>query len=214
MGGVVADPFQAARLILTLRRAGVTDNAILAAMEDVPRGDFVSDAVADLAFNDAALPIECGQTVLRPSVTGQMLQVSDIHADVKTVLLVGLGSGYTAALLARLVENVFAVERHKQLFEAASRTLGSLEIPNIQLLHADGLRGWLDEGPFDRIILTGLAEAAPVALLQQLSPDGHLIQPILEDLGQKLCSYDSDGKLLKYIEVVGFQPLLTGIVGD
>ena len=208
-----SDPFRAARLILTLRRAGVTDNAVLAAMEDVPRDRFVSEDAADLAFEDAALPIAHGQTVLRPSVTGHMLQLAELQPGHRA-LLVGLGSGYTAALLAELGGEVFAVERHRVLLDRARDRLDATGNQAVETLHGDGLAGWPDKAPFDRILLSGIAEAAPVALLSQLTGDGRLIQPVSEDFGQLLLVFDKSGNLMNSLEIMGFQPLLSGIAGE
>ena len=208
-----SDPFRAARLILTLRRAGVTDNAVLAAMEDVPRDRFVSEDATDLAFEDAALPIAHGQTVLRPSVTGHMLQLAKLQPGHR-VLLVGLGSGYTAALLAELGGEVFAVERHRGLLDRARDRLDASGNQAVDTLHGDGLAGWPDKAPFDRILLSGIAEAASVALLSQLTGDGRLIQPVSEDSGQLLTVFDKSGNLMNSLEIIGFQPLLSGIAGE
>lgn len=212
MAELASDPFQAARLVLTLRRAGVTDNSVLSVMEELPRSQFISEDASALTFEDAALPIECGQTNLRPTVTGHLLQLAEITAETDRVLLVGLGSGYTAALLARLAQNVFAIERHKTLFDRANERLAALGIEKVKTRHADGLLGWADKGMFDRIILTGLADHAPVALLQQLTVDGRLIQPILDGAGQKLCVYEESGSVLNTIDIIGFQALVSGTV--
>ena len=214
MGEVEKDPFRAARLILLLRRAGVTDNALLAAMEQLPRSEFVAEDAADLAFEDAVLPIACGQTILRPTVTGQILQMASLSEETRRVLLVGLGSGYTAALIAQRVESVFAVERYRRLTELAIKTLSDLQIENVYTRHGDGLLGWEERGSFDRIILTGIYDPAPVALLQQLVPEGRLIQPIAEDSKQFISVFDSDGKALNSQKITGFQPLSPGIARE
>ena len=214
MGSIGSDPFQAARLILILRRAGVTDNSVLTAMEDIPRDHFVGEDVASLAFEDAALPIACGQTNLRPSLVGHMLQFADLGQGIGRVLLVGSGSGYITALLSQLAKEVTAVERHKRLFVAGKNKIAELGVSNVRCLHGDGLLGCPDDAPFDRIILMGLAEAAPVALLSQLAGDGWLIQPILTTDGQQISIYDKSGKQLKSMDVIGFQSLLSGIIGE
>lgn len=211
MGDLVDDPFRAARLILTLRRVGVTDNELLAIMERISRDQFIEEDTAGLAFEDAVLPIACGQTILRPSVTGQLLQRADLSGEVDRVLLVGLGSGYTAALIAQMVSHVFAIERYRRLFDQALANLEAFGYENVIARHGDGLLGWSEQGPYERIVLTGLAEAAPVALLQQLTPGGRLIQPILGEMGQSIAVYDSNGKLLNSQEITGFQPLSAGI---
>jgi len=214
MADIVEDPFRAARLILTLRRVGVTDNDVLAVMEHLSRDGFVEDDRAGLAFEDAVLPIACGQTILRPSVTGQLLQMAELHNKSYRTLLIGLGSGYTAALISHLLDEVFAVERYRRLFDSALATLERLEIETVVARHGDGLLGWQDQGPFDRILLTGIAEAMPVALLQQLTPEGRLIQPIQTESGQSIAVYDAAGNMLKSREITGFQPLSIGVASE
>ena len=214
MADIGSDRFQAARLILTLRRAGVTNSSILSAMEDIPRDHFVSGEAKSLAYDNAALPIDCGQTNLRPSLTGHLLQLADLEKNTERVLLVGAGSGYMVAVLSRLASSVFAIERQKHLFEQAQQSVGALGISNVQWAHGDGLSGWPDQVRFDRIVLTGLSEAAPVALLSQLTREGWLIQPVSTESGQLISVYGVAGKLLNSMEVMGFQPLLNGIIGE
>lgn len=214
MVDIVSDPFEAARLILILRRAGVTENTVLSAMEDIPRDHFAREDTKSLAFEDAALPIDRGQTNLRPSLLARLLQFAEISDGIERVLLVGTGSGYLAAVLSRLVKTVHAIERHKHLFDQSQMKIDALGITNVECVHGDGLQGWPGEISFDRIVLTGLAVPAPVALLSQLSNEGWLIQPISADSSQQLVVSDASGNRLKSMEVMGFQPLLSGIIGE
>lgn len=214
MGDVVSDPFQAARLILRLRRAGVTDNGVLAVMEQFPRDKFIEGEYEDLAFEDAVLPIPCGQTILRPSVTAQLLQLAELTDPDARVLLIGLGGGYTAALISQLASDVFAIERYDRLFARGTYNLEQFGISNVYGRHGDGLLGWPEKGPFDRIILTGITERAPVALMQQLSKGGRLIQPISEENDQKIIVIDEANNQLKSIEINGFQHLSIGMAQE
>ena len=215
MGDVITDPFRAARLILTLRRVGVTDPNVLRVMEEIPRDAFVTEDASDLAFEDAVLPIPCGQAILRPSVIGQLIQMADLGSEpTARVLLVGLGSGYSAALLARLAADVFAIERYKRLFDLAAARLAAMQFSNIHARQGDGLQGWTERGPFDRIVLTGTAEEGPVALLQQLTKEGRLIQPVSTENGQRLKLIDPAGNILKSQKITGFQPLTEGVAHE
>lgn len=186
MAELIADPFRAARLLLHLRQEGVTDPQILAAMETIGRAAFVeAPGLETLAFEDAMLPIPCGQVVLRPSATGHLLQAMGLKQDrLARVLLVGFGSGYMAALLAQLVGHVFAVERFRQLTEAGRARLARLGIANVSISHGDGLAGWAEQGPFDAIVLAGAVESVPEGLTAQLVRDGRLVLPLAEPSGQ------------------------------
>ena len=210
MGELSSDLHQSARLVLTLRRAGVTANKVLQAMEDNPRSWFVDPEYHSLASEDAALPIACGQTCLRPSLTGMLLQMADIRDDIQSVLLVGAGSGYTAALLSQMLKRVFAVERYKSLVKTASEAFKTREIEGIELLRGDGLLGWDANAPYDRIIVTGLVEEKLTSLLLQLAHGGCLIQPVKGDSGQKIQVLDKSGNQLNSLDVTGFSALTPG----
>ena len=134
MGELTDDPFQAARLILTLRREGITDPGVLRAIETVPRSLFIEPSLADLAYEDCVLPIGCGQTLERPSVVSSMLQALQLSAgQVKRVLIVGCGSGYTAALEAELCQQVYAIERFRRLTDRAARNLALAGIDSVAI---------------------------------------------------------------------------------
>ena len=210
MGELSGNLHQSARLVLTLRRAGVTANKVLQAMEDTPRSWFLDPEYHSLANDDAALPIACGQTSLRPSVTGMLLQMADIRDDTESVLLVGAGSGYTAALLSQMVNGVYAVERYKTLIKAASEAFKARQIEGIELLHADGLLGWEAHAPYDRIIVTGLVYEILKPHLLQMAHGGCLIQPIKDESGQKIQVFDKSGNRLNSLDVTGFSRLTPG----
>ena len=194
MAGLIADPFRAARLILLLRQAGITDDGVLKAMETIDRGAFVDPALADLAFEDCVLPIPCGQIISSPTVTGQLLQAMQITPLQKEarILLVGAGSGYTAALAAQLGAHVYAIERYKRLTEALRQRIIELKLETIAVKHGDGLVGWPEQGPYDRILLTGAVTSVPENLILQLARGGSLIAPLLSDNGLILQRVGSD----------------------
>ncbi|MFH1157555.1 MAG: protein-L-isoaspartate(D-aspartate) O-methyltransferase [Pseudomonadota bacterium] len=168
------------RLILKLRKS-ITDTAVLSAIERVPREVFIPPTFHDQAYEDTALPIGCGQTISQPLVVATMtqeLRVNDRHK----VLEIGTGSGYQAAILAKLCRRVYSIERHRPLLEMAEKRLSDLRIRNITCKAADGMKGWIEQAPFDRIIVTAAAgETPPPALLDQMSVGGILIIPMGRD---------------------------------
>jgi protein-L-isoaspartate(D-aspartate) O-methyltransferase len=180
MAELIADPFRAARLLLTLRQEGMTDPDVLAAMETIRRAAFVDDpALEALAFEDAMLPIPCGQVMLRPSATAHLIQAMALPRDRQArVLMIGFGSGYMATLLSQLCAHVFAVERFRRLTEEGCARLARLGIGNVTLAHGDGLEGWADQGPYDAIVLTGAVPEVPEGLAGQLARDGTLVAPV------------------------------------
>ncbi|PKP83428.1 MAG: protein-L-isoaspartate O-methyltransferase [Alphaproteobacteria bacterium HGW-Alphaproteobacteria-18] len=186
MAELIADPFRAARLLLSLRQEGVTDPSVLAAMETIERAAFVDDPRLEaLAFEDALLPIPCGQVMLRPSATGHLIQAMGLKRGREgRVLLIGFGSGYMAALLSQLAAHVCAVERFARLTLAGRARLARLGISNVSLAHADGLNGWAEQGPFDAIVLAGAVQAVPEGLASQLARGGVLVAPVNERAGQ------------------------------
>ena len=157
--------------LLTLRRRGISDQAVLRAMDEVPRGDFVEGEFAGRAYADQALPIECGQTISQPYVVAYMteqLALSPHHR----VLEVGSGSGYQAAVLSRLAREVVSIERYRTLAEQARARLAALGFDNVEVVVGDGFAGVPEKAPYDRIIVTAAAEQVPRALLEQLADDG------------------------------------------
>lgn len=180
------DPFRVARLLLHLRQEGITDPDVLAAIEATDRSAFVDDpSLRQLALEDSVLPIPCGQVMLRPSVTAHLVQALRLKPGAGTrVLLVGLGSGYMAALLSRLAGDVFAAERFRQLAEAGRARFEKLGIHNIRVSHRDGWAGWPEEGPYDAIVFSAAAPFVPEALTGQLRPQGVLAVPVTDETGQ------------------------------
>lgn len=180
MADLIADPFRAARLVLHLRQEGVTEDGVLKAMETIDRGAFVDDpALAAMAFDDCVLPIPCGQIIPRPSLTGHLVQALDLRpAREHRVLVVGMGSGYTATIIAQLAADVFGVERYRRLADQVREKIVDLALPNLAVRHDDGLMGWPERGPFSRILLTGQVDEVPETLLSQLTPSGFLLAPM------------------------------------
>lgn len=169
------------RLLMELRRMGVVDTRVLSAIERIPRDLFVAEPFLDQAYENTALPIACGQTVSQPLVVGLMSQALQVGDRMK-VLEVGTGSGYQAAILARLCRRLYSIERHKPLLAEAEARFKYLRLHNITCRAGDGSRGWPEQAPFDRIMVTAAAPDIPPALVEQLKPDGIMVLP-LGDVG-------------------------------
>lgn len=165
------------RLILELRKNGITDTDLLSAFERVPREDFVPEAFADQCYEDTALPIGYGQTISQPSVVAKMLQALSLESGQK-VLEIGMGSGYQTALLTYLCRRVYAIERHKELQRVAEKRLYALGRNNFTSMAGDGSLGWAEQAPFARIISAASAEDVPRKLAEQLNDGGIMILPI------------------------------------
>jgi protein-L-isoaspartate(D-aspartate) O-methyltransferase len=199
--------------VFTLRQRGVTDPRVLDAMEKTPRHLFVEKAFKHRAWEDIPLPIACGQTISQPSVVGIMTQALMPTPRCK-VLEVGCGSGYQAAILARLARRVYAIERHRPLVRQAARCFADLDLSNVSVVAGDGTMGWPEQAPFDRIIVTAAAEDAPTLLVQQLREGGIMVLPVGQsDDVQQLIRIEKTAAGLDYRELaaVRFVPLLEGI---
>ena len=165
------------RLILAMRRSGITDTRVLGAMERIPRDAFVPVTFRDRAYDDVALPIGRHQTISQPSIVARMTQALEVGSRMK-VLEVGTGSGYQAAILAGLCRRLYTVERHRELLDLAERQFTSLRITNITTRLGDGSLGWPEQAPFDRIIVTAAATDMPAALANQLAVGGIMVVPV------------------------------------
>jgi protein-L-isoaspartate(D-aspartate) O-methyltransferase len=163
--------------LLTLRRRGIIDPAVLRAMDEVPRERFVEAAFADSAYADQALPITCGQTISQPFVVAYMTEQLAVMPHHR-VLEVGTGSGYQAAVLSRLAHEVVSIERYRTLADQARERLGSLGYDNVEVVAGDGFAGVPRKAPYDRILITAAAETVPQTLLDQLADDGIMILPL------------------------------------
>jgi protein-L-isoaspartate(D-aspartate) O-methyltransferase len=171
------DPPEKMMFQLSLRRRGISDQAVLRAMEEIPREDFVGAADRADAYRDSALGIACGQTISQPFVVAYMteqLQPQKHHR----ALEIGTGSGYQAAILSRLCGQVLTVERYRTLADSARTRLKKLGCNNVEVLLADGFDIPASAGSFDRIIVTAAMEQIPDSLTQRLEPDGILIAPV------------------------------------
>ncbi len=171
------------RLIMQLRKQGITNTNVLSAIEKVPRENFVSDTFIDKAYEDSALPIEEGQTISQPFIVALMTQALCLDRKSK-ILEIGTGSGYQAAVLSHICRRVFTVERFETLLRSAQLKFKSCNIHNIVTKHGDGYLGWPEQAPFDRIIVTAASKSIPEELTSQLREGGLMIIP-LEDEGKK-----------------------------
>jgi len=162
---------------LTLRRRGISDQAVLRAMEEVPREIFVEPADRTYAYRDSALGIACGQTISQPFVVAYMTEQLQLQRQHR-VLEIGTGSGYQAAVLSRLCSHVLTVERYRTLADSARARLAKLGYDNVEVLLGDGYDIPPGAGTFDRIIVTAAMEQIPEALLERLEPGGILIAPV------------------------------------
>ncbi len=162
---------------------GVRDVAVLKAMRDVPRDAFVDTRMAKFAYDDAPLPIAAGQTISQPYVVAVMLEAARIAAT-DTVLEVGAGSGYVAALMSRMARRVYAIERHAELADAARERLSRLGYANVEIRASDGTEGWPEVGPFDAVIVSAAGPRIPLPLRRQITVGGRLVMPI-GDVGEQ-----------------------------
>ena len=200
------------RLIMELRRKGITNSKVLGAIERVPREAFVPETFRDQAYEDMALPIGSGQTISQPAVVAFMTQELKVGDRMK-ILEIGTGSGYQAAVLAKLCRRLYTVERHRELLAEAERKFRDLRINNITTKFGDGTKGWPEQAPFDRIIVTAAASRSiPHSLLDQLAPDGIMIAPMgdsARDQHLYRFTFGDDGEILQEkMWPVRFVPLI------
>jgi protein-L-isoaspartate(D-aspartate) O-methyltransferase len=208
-----AEDLRLARLVLSLRSQGVTDPAVLAAIEKTPRDLFTPDLFKERSWEDSALPIACGQTISQPYIVGLMTQALTLEPRAR-VLEIGTGSGSQTAILARLV---YTVERYRTLLREAEARFHSLQLTNVITRFGDGSLGWPEQAPFDRILVTAAAPNEPKLLLEQLKPSGVLVAPIGKGPVQKLCRYAGDGAGAFAMDIlceVRFVPLLEGVARE
>jgi len=176
------DPrFQAARLVLALRQAGVTDHRVTEALEKTPRDAFVPRPFADSAWENVELPIDCGQTMTRPVTVGVMLQALGVSRE-HMVLEVGTGTGYGAGVLSRLARRVYSVDRYRTLVDKARAAIEGLGVSSrVEVRLADGLLGWPEAAPFDRVLLMGTVAELPGDVARQLVVGGVAVVPVERD---------------------------------
>lgn len=192
-----------------LRRRGIEDERVLTAMETVPREAFVPESVRGQAYADSALPIGEEQTISQPWIVAAICQALRLSGS-ELVLEIGTGSGYSAAVLARLAAHVVSIERHPELSRRAAEALEALEIRNVELLIGDGSLGVPERAPFDAIAVHATAPAAPPALVDQLADGGRLVVPIVGEEADVLTVLRREGGRIER-EVIGpcrFVPLI------
>ena len=163
--------------LLNLRRRGIGDQAVLRAMDEIPREQFVSADQLDAAYADRALPIACGQTISQPFLVAYMTEQLEA-LPTHRVLEVGTGSGYQAAVLSRLAREVVTVERYRTLAQAARTRLEVLGCRNVTVIAGDGLAGVPEHAPYHRIMVTAAAEEIPPALIAELTEEGAMVLPV------------------------------------
>lgn len=200
-------------LLMKLRSAGIRDTAVLNAMERVPRELFVNHPFNDRAYEDTALPIECGQTISQPTVVAWMTAALDLKPRMR-VLEIGTGSGYQSVVLSHLCRMVYSIERYDNLLKQAKQRFHDLKIKNITTRSGDGYKGWPEAAPFDRIIATAAAPEVPQALLDQLSEEGGImVIPIGPESGEQwLMKYTRtrEGITERTLMGVRFVPMVAG----
>lgn len=212
----MATETEKASLILSLRQQGIVDLRVLGALESIPRERFVPHALAHKAFEDTALPIAGGQTISQPFIVAYMTQALDVGPRHK-VLEIGTGSGYQAAVLARLCRRVYTVERRRVLMRQAERLLTDIHIHNVVTRLGDGTKGWPEQAPFDRIMVTAAAPKVPQALIDQLAEGGIMVLPVGPQHGdQEIWRVRREGAEALYEKLlpVRFVPLVEGVLRD
>jgi protein-L-isoaspartate(D-aspartate) O-methyltransferase len=192
---------------------GITDRGVLDALLTVPREIFVETDMVEIAYGDHALPIDQGQTISQPYIVALMAEAVEIGPE-DTVLEVGTGSGYGAAVLSRIARKVWSIERSAALAAVARDRLAALGYDNVEVIWGDGVLGWAQAAPFEAIVVTAAARTVPDALAAQLAPGGRLVAPIgAAHDDQHLMRYRKldDGQLMaEELASVRFVPLLGG----
>jgi protein-L-isoaspartate(D-aspartate) O-methyltransferase len=192
-----------------LRRRGIADERVLAAMGEMPREEFVPERYRSRAYSDSALPIGEGQTISQPWIVAAICQALALSGD-ERVLEIGSGSGYSAAVLSRLAAAVIGVERHESLADRARAALAALSVDNVELHVGDGSRGVPERAPFEAVAIHATAPAPPRTLLGQLADGGRLVVPLAADRADLLTVFRRHGEELRS-EAIGpcrFVPLI------
>jgi protein-L-isoaspartate(D-aspartate) O-methyltransferase len=218
------DPRQE-QLIKELRRQGVKDERVLAAIANTPREMFVDAPFVDSAYHNSALPIACGQTISQPFVVAYMTEKLEVGENMR-VLEIGTGSGYQAGVLSPLCRRVYTIERHRPLLDKARERFSGLKLENVVTKHGDGFAGWPEQAPFDRILFACAVQQVPQALVDQLKLGGILLAPvgtvpksdgfgILESISQRLTKMirNETGVTEEVLIPVVFVPMVSGIPG-
>ena len=201
------------RLVRRLRSDRIKSEKVLQAIMQVPRHEFVDEALASRAYEDTALPIGSGQTISQPWIVARMSEALLAGGTLEKVLEVGTGSGYQAAVLSHLVKQVYTVERIKELLKLARRRFHALRLHNIHTRYADGYLGWPTQAPFDGIIVTAASQVIPEELIGQLGIGGKLVMPLERHGQQRLLSIErtEEGFEETDLGAVVFVPMLSGL---
>jgi len=201
------------RMIQRLREQGIKSDAVLSAMAQVPRHLFMDEAMSHRAYEDTALPIKHGQTISQPWVVAKMTEIV-MQYQPKTVLEIGTGSGYQAAVLGQLIERVFSVERIDDLTRTARRRFIKLGYHNVRTKTGDGFKGWENEAPYDLIIATAAPKEIPTCLLSQLKLSGIMLMPVGDHQQQNLVKVikTESGYETETLDAVLFVPFLKGVI--
>lgn len=201
------------RLVVKLREMGIKSEIVLEQIRTAPRHLFVDEALSSRAYENTALPIGHGQTISQPYVVAQMTEALYTTGPMRTVLEIGAGCGYQSAILARLADKVYSVERIAALVNRLRTRLHKLELNNVRVRHGDGRLGWPELAPFDAILVAAASVGIPQMLLAQLDVGGRLVIPVgavgAQDL--LLLTRTNDGFAEERLERVSFVPLLEGI---
>jgi protein-L-isoaspartate(D-aspartate) O-methyltransferase len=203
------------RLIERLRAKGISNQRVLEVMRTTPRHIFIDEAMGSRAYEDSALPIGHGQTISQPYIVARMTEILLENGVPDSVLEVGTGSGYQAAILARLVPRVYTVERIAALLSRARECHRALKLHNIYTKHSDGSWGWPEKAPYQAIMVTAAPEEVPPSLLEQLAVGGRMVIPVGNVHGNqvlKLITRSENGYDEKILDAVRFVPLLDGSV--
>ena len=203
------------RLLGRLMEQGIKNMQVLDIMRSTPRHIFLDEALSHRAYEDVALPIGYGQTISQPYVVAKMTEIVSASRRLKSVLEIGTGCGYQTAVISRIAEKVYTIERIKPLLDRAKKNLKLLGIRNVEFKHDDGSLGWGERAPFDAIITTAAPQMVPSELYQQLSPEeGSLVIPVGVDNQQDLQHIVKSGQSIRTENLgsVRFVPLLTGQV--
>lgn len=201
------------RLVHRLQEGGIQHPAVLEAVRNIPRHIFVDEALASRAYEDTALPIGHGQTISQPYIVARMTEALLNSGPLDSVLEIGTGSGYQAAIMSQVAGRVFTVERIEPLLRQARGRFQELGLRNIRTQHADGTIGWPSQGPFDAIIATAAPEHMPKALLTQIGIGGRVIIPVGPQGRQQLVlitRLSEDDYEQQVLEAVSFVPMVPG----
>jgi protein-L-isoaspartate(D-aspartate) O-methyltransferase len=208
----VNDDHRKIQLLMTLRNQGVRDQRVLEAIEKVPREMFLEEVFASRAYDDNALPIACGQTISQPFIVAFMTDRLKLDKRHK-VLEIGTGSGYQTAILSQLCRRVYTIERYRTLAAQAGERFKTLQLTNITQMVGDGSKGWPNQAPFERILVTAAAAKAPEPLLEQLAEGGIMIIPLDTAPGRQdlyRITRTASGYDREHLLPVRFVPLVEG----